>query len=122
MGHTRGVTTPRPGRPVRGSSTGQPLNATFDLLGRRWALSVIWTLRNGPVAFLELQAAAGGISSSVLTNRLRELREAGVVTTDDAGRYLLTPEGRDLGRALQPLLAWSSRWSARVGGPRGKST
>jgi DNA-binding HxlR family transcriptional regulator len=111
------VTTPRPGRPVRGSRTGQPLNATFDLLGRRWALSVIWVLRNGAMPFLEIQAELEGISSSVLTTRLRELREAGILATDDDGRYVLTDDGRNLGRALRPLIAWSAEWSDRVGGP-----
>jgi DNA-binding HxlR family transcriptional regulator len=103
---------------VRGSRTGQPLNATFDLLGRRWALSVIWELRNEPVAFLVLQAAVEGISSSVLTNRLNELRDAGVVTTDGAGHYLLTAEGQRLREALRPLLDWAGEWSERVDGPR----
>jgi DNA-binding HxlR family transcriptional regulator len=108
---------PRPGRPVRGSRTGQPLNATFDLLGRRWALSVIWALRNGPVSFLDLQHELESISPSVLTTRLKELRQAMVVATDGDGRYVLTEEGIDLSRALRPLLKWSAGWSARVGGP-----
>lgn len=111
------VDAPRPGRPVRGSRTGQPLNATFDLLGRRWALSVIWSLRHGPVTFLELQNDLESISSSVLTTRLGELRDAGIAATDASGHYLLTDEGVDLCRALQPLLGWSARWSTRVGGP-----
>ena len=102
---------------MRGSTTGQPLNATFDLLGRRWALSVIWVLRHGAMPFLEIQAELEGISSSVLTTRLRELREAEVVTVDGAGRYLLTPEGEDLGKALRPLIDWSAAWSERTGGP-----
>jgi DNA-binding HxlR family transcriptional regulator len=118
MGQTWIVATPRPGRPVRGSRTGQPLNATFDLLGRRWALSVIWALRHGAMPFLEIQGELEGISSSVLSTRLRELREAEIITADEAGRYLLTPEGEDLGKALRPLLAWSAAWSERTGGPQ----
>jgi DNA-binding HxlR family transcriptional regulator len=118
MGQTRPVAdVPRPGRPVRGSRTGQPLNATFDLLGRRWALSVVWSLRLGPVTFVDLQRGLESISSSVLTTRLRELGDAGITATDAAGRYVLTDEGVELCRALQPLLGWSARWSARVGGP-----
>jgi DNA-binding HxlR family transcriptional regulator len=111
------VATPRPGKPVRGSRTGQPLNATFDLLGRRWALSVIWALRHGAMPFLEIQGELEGISSSVLTTRLRELREAEIITVDETGRYLLTPEGEDLGKALRPLLDWSAGWSERISGP-----
>lgn len=109
---------PRPGQPVRGSRTGQPLNATFDLLGRRWALSVIWALRHGPTPFVDVQAELDGISPSVLTTRLRELQEAEIVEADDAGRYLLTAHGRDLSKALRPLIRWSDEWSQRVGSPR----
>ena len=39
---------PRPGVPVRGSATGRPLMAAMDLLGRRWALRILWELRDGP--------------------------------------------------------------------------
>jgi DNA-binding HxlR family transcriptional regulator len=113
------VATPRPGKPVRGSRTGQPLNATFDLLGRRWSLSVIWALRNEAVPFLEIQSELEGISSSVLTTRLRELREAEIIATDEAGRYLLTPDGRELCKAIRPLQDWAYDWSRRTGGPTG---
>ncbi|HJV56497.1 MAG TPA: transcriptional regulator, partial [Methylomirabilota bacterium] len=40
------ASTPRPGWPVRGSRTGRPIMALMDLLGRRWALRVIWELRD----------------------------------------------------------------------------
>ena len=43
------MTRPIPGKPVRGSKTGRPIMALLDLLGRRWALRVLWELRNGPV-------------------------------------------------------------------------
>src|SRR6202035_4396571 len=70
--------TPLPGRPVRGSQTGRPVMALLDLLGRRWALRILWELRDGSaLTFRQLQARCGDISSSVLNDRLRELREAG---------------------------------------------
>jgi DNA-binding HxlR family transcriptional regulator len=101
--------TPLPGRPVRGSRTGRPTMALLDLLGRRWALRVLWELRDGPVpTFRELQARCGDISSSVLNDRVRELREAGIVESD--GPYALTKEGRKLIVALGPLDAWAKRW------------
>src|SRR5580692_3422404 len=46
---------PRPGRPVRGSTTGGPVMAALDLFGRRWTLRVLWELRDGAVGFRLLQ-------------------------------------------------------------------
>jgi DNA-binding HxlR family transcriptional regulator len=103
--------TPRPGRPVRGSTTGNPLMALFDLLGRRWAITVIWTLRHGPMTFRELQAGADGIATSVLNTRLQELREVLLVTTGPDG-YELTELGRALLPAADPLRAWAGVWAA----------
>jgi DNA-binding HxlR family transcriptional regulator len=86
--------------------------ALLDLLGRRWTLRVLWELRDGPVAtFRELQARCGDISSSVLNDRVRELREAGIVASE--GPYELTTEGAKLLEALAPLDAWAKRWGAR---------
>jgi DNA-binding HxlR family transcriptional regulator len=102
---------PEPGRPVRGSTTGRPIMALLDLLGRRWALRVGWELRDGePRSFRELQSACDGASSSVLNERLRELRAAGVVDRDPGG-YRLTPRGAELLELLLPLDAWAQRWA-----------
>jgi DNA-binding HxlR family transcriptional regulator len=111
--------TPLPGRPVRGSSTGRPIMALLDLLGRRWALRVVWELRDAPSpSFRELQRRCGGVSSSVLADRLRELAEAGVVARAADG-YALTSAGRDLLERLRPLEAWSGQWSKRLAGAAG---
>lgn len=101
---------PRPRRAVRGSRSGRPLMAALDLLGRRWALRVLWELRDGPLAFRALRERSGGLSPSVLNARLGELRETRLVTLDEAG-YRLTPIGRSLGRALEPLSEWAERWA-----------
>jgi DNA-binding HxlR family transcriptional regulator len=88
--------------------------ALLDLLGRRWALRILWELREADATtFRQLQSRCGDISSSVLNDRLRELREAGIVTTDDRG-YRLSSDGRDLLQALAPLDAWAKRWAQRV--------
>lgn len=84
--------------------------AALDLLGRRWALRVLWELRDGPLGFRELQARCDGMSSSVLRARLVELIEAGLV--DQHETYALTALGRDLGRAIRPLSKWAEQWSA----------
>jgi len=103
--------TPLPGRPVRGSRTGRPIMALLDLLGRRWALRLLWELREEPApTFRELQARCGAVSSSVLADRLRELDEAAIVTRSDRG-YVLTAAGADLLGRLLPLDDWASRWT-----------
>jgi DNA-binding HxlR family transcriptional regulator len=101
---------PRPGRPVRGSRTGRPIMALLDLLGRRWVLRILWELRDGAVpTFRELQQRCDGVSSSVLTERLSELRQAGIVERGDDG-YQLTDRGRDLLALLQPIERWAASW------------
>ena len=67
----------RPGAPVLGSTTGRPLMAAMDLLGRRWALRVLWELRAGPVGARAVLGRCEGLSSSVLYERLRDLSDAG---------------------------------------------
>ena len=89
--------------------------AALDLLGRRWALRVLWELRDGPVGFRELRARCDGMSSSVLSDRLGELTAAGLVAKDESDRHALTKLGRDLGIAIEPLTAWSQRWARQMG-------
>lgn len=114
------ASTPRPGRPVRGSRTGRPIMALMDLLGRRWALRVIWELRDGRLTFRALQDACGGVSPTVLNERLRELRESGLLDADGAVGYGLTPLGRELIEHALPLVTWSARWAAAL--TRGRGT
>lgn len=101
---------PRPGQPVRGSTTGRPVMAALDLLGRRWALRLLWELRDGPVGARGLLERCDGLSSSVLYDRLRELTAAQLVDRDARGAYRLTTLGADLGAALAPLDRWARRW------------
>ncbi len=103
---------PRPGRPVRGSVSGRPLMAALDLLGRRWALRVLWELRDGPVGARDLRQRCDGMSSSVLYQRLRELSAAGLVDRYGDDRYTLSEIGRSLSTAIGPLDAWANVWAA----------
>lgn len=86
----------------------RPIMVLLDLLGRRWALRILWELRDGPLSFRALQQAAGGLSPSVLNARLGELRHLGVVDAGDDG-YALTRAGRDLGETLLALNAWAKK-------------
>ena len=103
---------PLPGRPVRGSSSGRPLMAALDLLGRRWTLRILWELRDGSLGARALRARCDDMSSSVLYERLADLRAAGLVVQGEHGRYALTALGRQLGDAITPLQRWAERWSA----------
>ncbi|MDP2123576.1 MAG: helix-turn-helix domain-containing protein [Parvibaculum sp.] len=103
-------TAPRPGRRVRGSTTGRPVMVLLDLLGRRWVLRVLWELRGDPLTFRALQAACGGLSPSVLNARLAELRDSKIVEQRPDEGYALTRQGRELLAQLAPLTAWSEKW------------
>jgi DNA-binding HxlR family transcriptional regulator len=85
--------------------------AALDLLGRRHALRALWELRLGPLRFRELALRCGEVSPSVLNERLRELRESGLVAQDAAQGYALTERGRALEQVLAPLQRWSEGWA-----------
>src|SRR3954463_2099251 len=108
------ASAPRPGTSTRGSSSGRPVMALLDLLGRRWTLRVLWELRTPADSFRDLQARCDGMSSSVLSARLGDLRAAGAVAAKDDGGYALTAEGQKLLAALEPLDAWAKRWARRA--------
>lgn len=102
---------PVPGKAVRGSQSGSPIMAMFDLLGRRWAMGVLWTLsEQGPSTFRALQSACETISPGVLNARLKELQMAGFVTLGADG-YRVTELGEAVYRALIPLSQTSKRWA-----------
>lgn len=107
---------PRPGSPVRGSTTGRPIMALLDLFGQRWVLRIIWELRNGPLTFRALQEACDGVSPSVLNARLKMLRDALFVETTDAG-YALTPLGHEFQAEFQPLTKWADKWAKALNRP-----
>ena len=72
----------------------------LDLLGRRWALRILWELRDGPLTFRALQAACGNLSPSVLNDRLRELREAGILELREPEGYGPTAIAEELGKTM----------------------
>ncbi len=102
---------PKPGAPVRGSQSGRPIMALLDLLGRRWALRILWELREEErLGFRELQQRCDSMSASVLSQRLAELTEAGILESTD-GSYGLTAEGRQLLEPLTAMNGWAKRWA-----------
>jgi len=100
-------------RAVRGSRTGRPVMALLDLLGRRWALRILWELREQTLTSRSLRAACDEASPTVLQARLSELREAGFIELVPSGGYRLTAMGRELQDNLLPLHRFAERWSKR---------
>jgi DNA-binding HxlR family transcriptional regulator len=90
----------------------------LDLLGRRWALRIIWELRSGPMTSRALRAACDDLSPTVLQTRLNELRGAQLLTSGKGG-YALTDLGRALLEAFQPLNGFAQDWETKVSEPRG---
>ena len=84
------------------------MSQILDLLGRRWSLRVVWELRRDVVSFSELRERTG-ISPSVLSTRLSELEELGVLRRDPARRYVLSGTGRELARLLYELNRWAEQ-------------
>ncbi|MFI5028086.1 MAG: winged helix-turn-helix transcriptional regulator [Solirubrobacterales bacterium] len=91
-------------------------HAAIELIGKRWTGAILSALTEGPMRFGELGKAVPGLSDRLLSQRLRELEEAGVVEravepgTPVRVSYSLTEKGVDLGPAIVELRAWARRW------------
>ncbi|MEU1360089.1 winged helix-turn-helix transcriptional regulator [Micromonospora zamorensis] len=87
----------------------------LDIIGERWALLVVRDLLLGPRRFNDLLGGLPGVSPNVLSQRLRQLTEHGVVRRRDLGPptrvhlYELT----EWGRALEPILLQFGRWGSQ---------
>jgi DNA-binding HxlR family transcriptional regulator len=80
------------------------------LLEARYALRVLWALRDGHAqTFRLLQDSVGGITPNTLNTRIKELREAGLVGHGSDG-YSLTLSGQDLLKRLSDLQAFAGKW------------
>ena len=84
----------------------------FGLLEARYAMRVLWALRDGHAqTFRLLQDSVGGITPNTLNTRIKELREAGLVHHNNEG-YVVTPTGVELLKRLNELPAFAARWAA----------
>lgn len=92
------------------------LNGTMDLLGRKWVLFTIHSIGNhGSVRFTDLNKELKGVSPSTLSWILKKLEQSGVIERKPFAEipprveYSLTGNGRDLRRAIMPLLFWAAK-------------
>jgi len=78
----------------------------LDILGDRWALLVVRELIFGPKRFHQLRSDLHGVSPNVLSQRLRDLEDAGLVRRDvlDPPASVAVYELTDRGRAVEPVL------------------
>jgi DNA-binding HxlR family transcriptional regulator len=90
--------------------------ALLDLLGRRWALRILWELRAQPASFQALQQRCDSMSTSVLSQRLGELRDAQLIEKDQAGDYLLSEHGVRLLAQLDGIDEWTQEWARTLRG------
>ena len=84
----------------------------LGLLESRYAIRVLWALKDGHAqTFRLLQDSVGGITPNTLNTRIKELREAGLVTHGKDG-YVVTSQGSDLLRRLSDLPSFAAKWAS----------
>ena len=84
----------------------------LSLLETRYAMRVLWALKDGhPQTFRLLQDSVGSITPNTLNTRIKALREAGLLTHGSDG-YCVTPSGADLLKRLNDLSAFATKWVA----------
>lgn len=83
----------------------------LSLLESRYAMRVMWALRDGHAqTFRLLQDSVGGITPNTLNTRIKELREAGLMTHGSDG-YAVTTMGADMLKRLGDLQAFAGKWA-----------
>jgi len=89
----------------------------LDLLGERWTLLVVRELFSGSTRFNEIRRGIPRISRTMLSARLRELLDAGVIQrrpSDSGPAYTLTDAGHELAGTVRELGTWGQRWLPRT--------
>ena len=111
---TERASAPGQGRPAH---VCPDFHAAVELIGKRWAGAILWSLADGPRYFAEVGQSVPGLSDRLLSRRLRELEGEGLVERSvHAGSparvsYALTDKGRALEPALRELRSWAKRWN-----------
>ncbi|WP_042454350.1 winged helix-turn-helix transcriptional regulator [Neobacillus dielmonensis] len=89
---------------------------TFELIGKRWTGLIIYVLLSGPKRFSEINTMIPDLSKRMLTERMKELEEHGIVIRNVIPErpvrteYVLTQKGKELGNILGPIKNWADNW------------
>lgn len=90
--------------------------AAFELLGKRWIGMIIKVLFEGTCRFKDINAEIPNISQKVLTDRLKELEENGIVSREVLDEkpvkvlYSLTKKGKELEPVMEAVQGWAGKW------------
>ena len=100
----------------------QVFHQAIEIIGRRWSGAIIYALTVKARRFCEFREAIPDVSDRLLTERLKELEEYGLVSREVAtGRpvqvvYRLTPKGEALQPILQSIGEWAQHWAPQAEG------
>jgi DNA-binding HxlR family transcriptional regulator len=112
------------GRPDRPALTEvcPHFHAAIELIGKRWSGAIIWALGEGPLRYADLKRAIPGLSDRLLSQRLKELEEAGLMKrTVEEGfpvrvSYGLTEKGEELKPTIDGIREWARDWQEKPAG------
>jgi len=91
------------------------LQTAFGILGKKWNGRILAALREGPMKFTDLRRAVGAITDSVISDRLIDLAEAGLVERAETRtrpihiNYRLSQRGENVQPVLDDLAVWAAR-------------
>lgn len=94
----------------------------IEVIGRRWSGAILRVLQEGPARFGEFKTAIPDLSDRLLSERLKELEDFGLIVRSVSGErpvvvtYSLTAQGKALKPALDALGDWASKWLRDVPG------
>ncbi|MFJ7934107.1 winged helix-turn-helix transcriptional regulator [Sporosarcina sp. NPDC096371] len=88
----------------------------YHIIGKKWMALIIYTLMKEPKRFSEIHTFIPDLSKRMLTERMKELEDTGIVIRNVIPdrpvriEYSLTRKGNDLGTALQAVEGWAEKW------------
>ena len=89
---------------------------SFEIISKKWAALIIHVLMDGPKRFSEIDNIIPDLSKRMLTERIKELEELGIVVRHVIPErpvrteYLLTKKGTELGKSLAAISSWADKW------------